>query len=102
MKTKHHRFWIRCSKVFHHYSPHFPGSPELCHFFKQIVVSVEKEGEAFAKNVYVKTFFERCFYVCFSIRQCKSYFLYRRASCFTNVIARDGDGVPFGKFFAAP
>ena len=67
MKAKHHGFWICCSEIFHNFCPHLSCSPEFGYFFKQIIMCIKKEGEAFAKNINVHPDFNSSFYIRFAI-----------------------------------
>src|SRR6266487_629458 len=102
METKHHSFFIGCSQILHHFCPHFPCCTKLRHFFKQIIVCIEKERESFSKNIYIQPFFQGCFYISLSVAKCESNFLHRSTTSFTNMIPGNRNGIPFRKFVAAP
>ena len=63
---------------------------------------IEEERKTFAKHIYIQSFLLGSLYIGFSIGQGKSDFLYSGTSGFPDMVAGNGDGVPFGHFGTAP
>src|SRR6185436_6731874 len=75
---------------------------EFGNFFKQIIMGIKKEGESFAKNIYIETFFQSRFYISFTIAERKSDLLHGGAARFPDMIAADRNSIPFRHFMTAP
>ena len=87
---------LLCTKSFSHdFVPHATAGAELCHFFKEVVVAVPEERQAWCEIIDIETCINRCLNICNCICQRKCNFLNSRTASFTNVIPRDRNGVPF-------
>src|SRR5215218_2474830 len=102
MKPKHQRFWISSSQIFHDAGPDAPRCAELSHFLKQVVMGIKEKRKAFTKNINIQSFFKCCFYIGFTIAECKSNFLYGCAASFADVVTGDRNGIPLGQLCTAP
>ena len=103
VETQQQRTGIFCGEaLLHDFGPQAAGGAKLGNFFEQIAVGVEEERKLGSEIVDGETSVERGLNVSDSIRKSKCNFLNGGRASFTDVIARDGDGVPLGKSFAAP
>ena len=88
--------------IAHDASPEAPRGAILRDFFEQIVVRVEEEGELRSKGIDVEPGVNRGLHIRDRIRQRERNFLNGRRAGFADVVPGDRDGVPLGKFCAAP
>ncbi len=102
MKAQAHGFSGFGAEFFlHQLRPNTPGGAKFRHFFQQVIVGVEKEGQAFGKDINVHSRIQGRFHIFNTVGQSKSNFLCGSGTGFTNMIAGNTDGVPFGYFFGA-
>ena len=75
-------------------SPQTTGSTEFSNFFEYVVVSVPEEGQTWSELIYMHASFQSCFDVCDTISDGECNFLSSGGTCFTDVVAGNGNGVP--------
>ena len=63
---------------------------------------IEKEGKSLTEDIDIEPPFHGCFHISPAIAQGEGHFFHCCAARFTDMISRDGDGIPFGKFPTAP
>jgi len=83
--------------VAHHSCPDSTGGSEFADFFKELVVGVEEVGEAWGEGVDVEASYEACFDIFHAVAEGEGEFLWGVGAGFADVVAGDGDGVPFGE-----
>ncbi len=86
----------RAEALFHDPRPEAAGGAEFRHFLDEIVVDVEEEAEPSGKGIDVEPAFHRRIDVSDSVSQGEGDLLRGGAARLADVIAADGDGVPFG------
>ena len=88
--------------LLHNFGPEAASGAELGDFFEEIAVGVKEEGKLRSEIVNGESGVESGLDVGNAIGEGEGDFLDGRGAGFANVVARDGNGIPFGKFAAAP
>src|SRR6185436_18736089 len=102
VKSQHQRAWIACVEtIVHDVRPQTSCSTKLRDLLEQIVMRVEEKRNARSELIYFQTSRQRRLDIRNSISKCKSNFLNRGRTGFTNVITADRDRVPVGHFASA-
>ena len=81
--------------VTHHSCPNSSCGAEFADFFKELVVGVEEVGEAWGEGVDVHASYEAGLDIFHAVAEGEGEFLWGRGAGFSDVVAGDGDGVPF-------
>src|SRR6185437_16283948 len=102
MEAQSHSPGIGGAERLHDPRPHSSRRTEFSHLFEKIVMRIEEKGQAFAEDVDIEAFFHRRPDIGLAVAEGKGDLLYGRAPGFTDMVARDGDGIPFRQFAAAP
>src|SRR5207245_1170291 len=93
---------LRLEPLFHDPRPKTPGSAKLRDFFEHVIVGIEEKRELRTECIDVQACLESRPYIGDRIRECKRKLLNRCGPRLTNMIAADGDRVPFGQVVTAP
>ena len=102
MKAKRNRARIfRRVPLGHQLRPQLSRGAELRDLFDEVVVRVEKEGDARRERVDVEAALDRGSDVLQTVRECERDLLHGRRAGFANVVAGDGDRVPARHFARA-
>src|SRR5690242_15377482 len=102
MKTQHHGTWILCMKaITHECSPHATCGTKFGNLFKQVVMTIKKEGKLTGKGIDIESSIECSLHIANGIGKCKSYLLHCRGPSLANVIATDANGVPARQMLGA-
>ena len=103
VKAHHQGARITCTEtIAHEGSVQPPRSAILCDLFQKIVVRVEEEGKARSKFIHLQTCPKCRLDVGDGVRQSEGHFLRRSGAGFANVIAADGNSVPFRQLARGP
>jgi len=95
METQLHGLRVLSMETFfQNRSPETTGCTEFSNFFKYVVVSVPEEGQTACEVVDLHACFQSCFDVSNTISNGESDFLRSGGTCFTDMVAGDGNGVP--------
>ena len=65
-------------------------------------MGIEEKRKAFAEYIDIQSFFDGAFHIGFAVGQGKCQFLHGSTAGFADVITANANGIPFGKFLAAP
>src|SRR3984957_20686317 len=84
---------LRAKTILHHPIPDLACRPVLGDLFKEIVVRVEKETEARAEFIYIKSTASRPFHIFHAVIQRESKLLERGRARLANVISADGNRI---------
>ena len=94
MKTHKHRTWFFRTKFFKFFSPNTTCSTIFSDFFKEIIMSIEKETQPWCKLINIQTSFHRPFNILDAITNSECKFLNRCTSCLTNMVTRNTYCIP--------
>ena len=101
VKAHQPRARIFCAKSFAHFArPDAARGPIFCQLLEKVVVGVEKEREARGEIVNVQPARDAPAHIFEAIRERERQFLRGGRTRFTNVVARNGNRVPFGQLVA--
>ena len=102
MEAQHHGFRFLCMEAFlHDFRPYAAGSTELGNFFQYVVVGIPEEGQTASESVDVHAGFQGSFYISDAVGDGEGDFLSSGGACFTDMVAGNGDGVPFRNVLGA-
>ena len=102
MEFQHHGFFVLGMESFlHDLGPNPSCCPVLGNFFKKVIMGIKKEGQPRRKPIHIQPGLYGCIDIGNPIGKGKGHFLGRRRTCFSYVVARDGNGVPLGHTFGA-
>ena len=102
VKAQHHRARMRAPKRSRMIPRTASSRPELGDLFQEIVVRVKEEGKSRRKGVHIQAGCNGRADVSDGIGEREGDFLYGGRASFANVVAADGDSVPFGYLAGRP